>query len=197
VLTWTLPSALLGNAAGGRFRILANWFFALSTSAWLRWRLRYNALTIWQSEEFQADVTIDTAIRDMGVIQLPPWLVDSDFDVADIDLELRARLDGGGNIFPDFFQLTPTDSYRVLIPVAYGVAYEQRLIDDGILNMTYVDSGADTGRYGYYAPRGMPVYLWPSRDQRLYFLMTSWIGDAEIDRTIAVRIYYRPRRLTL
>ena len=64
--------------------------------------------------------------------------------------------------------------------------------------MTYVDSGAGTGRFGWYVPRGAPVMLWPGRAQRLYFLQhSSELNVAEIARTMSVRIYHRPRRLTL
>lgn len=197
-MSWSLDSDLLGHAAGGRFHILGRFIISLSWAAWLRWRLAQGSVVLWQSEEFQIDANYALAIRDMGAIQLPPWLVDSGYNVSDITLQLRARREGGGNIYPDFFQLTPTDSYRILFPVGHGTQYDQRLVDDGILNMTYVDSGAGTGRYGYYTPRGAPVYLWPDRDQKLYFLMHSWTGDtAELARTMAVRIHYRPRRLTL
>jgi len=198
VLAWTLPSSLLGHAAGGRFQVLSKWLISLSHDVWLRWRLRYNNLTVWEGEEFQRDPTYALAIRDLGAIQLPPWLVDSGYNVGDLDLELRARRESAGDIYPDFFQLTPTDSYRTLFPVAYGAQYQHRLIDDGILDMVYVDSGESTGRFGYYVPRGSPIMLWPGRNQRLYFLQHAWTMDtAEIDRTMSVRIYHRPRRLTL
>jgi hypothetical protein len=40
--------------------------------------------------------------------------------------------------------------------------------------------------------------IWPGRDQRLYFLTHSTtMNYASIDRTLSVRVFYRPRRLTL
>ena len=198
VLEWSLPSELMSAAGGGHFHMIMRFWLTLNTGIWFRLRIRSQNLPIWASQQFQVDKRYAMTVRSMGVVQLPPWLVGGHDAVDALTLQLLAQKQGGGTLYPDFLQLTPTDSYRVLFQAAGGAGYGQRIVDDGILNLLYVDTGAGTGRRGVFVGRGTRVTLWPGRDQRLYFLTHSaTFNTSEIGRTMAVRVYYRPRRLTL
>jgi hypothetical protein len=145
-----------------------------------------------------AEVTLGSNyIQDLGVLQLPPWLR-GETGLYPVDLILYARREGGSGSFSlDFIQLTPLDSYRVLTPRGYGAAYGVTVVDDSIMNSLYTMGWDSSYKTGHYMHRGEPIMLWPARDQRLYILGTSDVSGSAVERTYSVRVYYRPRRLTL
>ena len=80
----------------------------------------------------------------------------------------------------------------------YGVLQNSRMVDDGVNDVCYIDTGAGADKAGYLVPYGSPIELYPGKKQKLYFLMHSNIGNvAEIHRTASVKLFYRPRRRTI
>lgn len=198
VLRWNLSAALLGAAQGNFFQLIPRFAAATGiTDTWFRFKVIYQNSVVWEGEQRKPDSIYAYLLRELGSAQLPPWLTGSTSLVA-LQLALFARRTGGGSFSLDFVQLTPTDSYRVLTPHGYGLAYNERLVDDGIGGLLYADSGSGTARAGHYVGYGKPLHIWPGRDQRIYFLASGWTANtAEIARTMTVRVYHRPRRLTL
>lgn len=98
----------------------------------------------------------------------------------------------------DFMQLTPMEAgtgFRLLrpidetlvnIPATTGV-----IQDDMIGGATYIESNQ-----GNYQGIGGPIAIIPGVAQRLYFLVDG-ASDAAIARTITLKAYIRPRKLTI
>jgi hypothetical protein len=196
VLRWVLSTAMLNAYAGGWFRMLGR-FTTSPTDVKITPKVTFPSGTPLTVVAEAPEATLSSRrIQDLGVLQLPPWLR-GETDLYPVDLTLYARKTGGGAFNLDFIQLTPLDGYRVLTPRGYGAAYGITLIDDGISGSVYTTGWGGTAKTGHYLSRGVPIMLWPGRDQRLYFLSTHDTGGSEIERTFSVRVYHRPRRLTL
>lgn len=196
-LRWELSTAMLNAFAGGWFRLLGR-IISTSTNTKLQAKVTFPSGTPLTPVAEAAEVTLGSNyIQDLGVLQLPPWLR-GETGLYPVDLTLYARREGGSGSFSlDFIQLTPLDSYRVLTPRGYGAAYGVTVVDDGIMNSLYTTGWDISYKTGHYMYRGEPIMLWPARDQRLYILGTSDVGSSAVERTYSVRVYYRPRRLTL
>lgn len=161
--------------------------------------MKWNVTTIWQSERAKPSSLRSIAIRDLFSLRLPPWLPNST-SLDDINLVLSGYQVTGSpiDVKLDFLQLTPADGWRYLTPTGYGVPNGSRIMDDGILDELYVDDGSGSDKIGIYLGYGSSIYLEPNKLQRLYFLMHSNASNtAEIARTASVKIFYRPRRLTI
>jgi hypothetical protein len=98
----------------------------------------------------------------------------------------------------DFLQLSPIEagnSFRFLRPVDESlvtIAATTGLITDNMIDGgLYIES-----QQGVYQGLGGPIMLIPSTLQRLYFLVDG-ASDAAIARTITVKGYFRPRKLTV
>ena len=200
LFNWTLSAAFL-NACKGRFYKLLARFHNMDnlTSVRFRLRIQYQVTTIWQSGQVSLDATRAIQIRDLFTLRLPPWLPEQTGLLA-IQMSITGQQSTGSpiNVDLDFLEVCPVDGWRQITPVGYGVAQNQRVIDDGIGGALYVDDGSGTGKIGILTGYGAPVMLQPGKLQRLYFLMHSAsINTAEIARTISVKLFYRPRRQSL
>lgn len=190
-LEWALDSTFLGRALGNRFRMLAR---VVSTSTGVRVGAKVLLVGLTTVAE-TPEVTITAGLNDLGIIQLPPWLT-GQTGLYELTLALYGRLTGGATLTLDYVQLTPLDGYRMLVPRGYGAAYQTTLVDDGITRALYVTWGAG-GKTGHYVGHGEPLALRPTVAQRLCFLFSNSLGGADIARTHTVRVYYRPRLLTI
>ncbi|MDD5059307.1 MAG: hypothetical protein PHQ60_15730 [Sideroxydans sp.] len=194
--SWTLSSALLTSCAGNYFQLVARFATAPVNLAYYRFkvRLKRGAATIWESAPFGIDT--GGAIVPLLAMRVPPWRPPSG-DVAACTLQLRLyRNDGGDDDLDlDFFHLFATDSYAMLRFVGAALDEGDTLVFDSIEDNVYVSGAA--GATGSFVRYGTLIMLEPAADQRLYFAQASWIGYAEIDRTMTVKAYYRPRRLAL
>lgn len=191
VMWWTLDDTFLSACGGLWFRVLAR-FTSMDSDVRLQVKSSYYAGTVLQ--EAQEVIARTHDITDLGALRLPPWLP-GESGLQDVELELWGRKSGGGSFSLDFLMLMPAEGFRAFSPLGYGLPQNATLVDDGILGKTYVTRS--TGKAAYYVPRGLPIMLIPGSSQRLYFLCENWSGDAEIDRTHSIRVYARPRILTL
>jgi len=98
-------------------------------------------------------------------------------------------------------QLIPVDGFRYIQGInTAGATTNERIVDDAILRYTYQDDGAGADKRGFYATYGNPIHLYPAKNQRLYFLMHGNGASTEmatVNRKLSVKLYYRPRRLSL
>lgn len=191
IMEWTLNAAYLAKTQGFSFRLLAR-VVAASAGLRLKPKVLFSLTPLWEG----AEVAVGTSEwLDLGVVRLPPWLA-GQTNLYDISLALYGKLSGGASISLDFVQVTPLDGYRYLASRGYGAAYLTTLVDDGIENLLYVDWGG-AGLIGNFVAQGQRVHAWPGRALRLYFLAVNSSGNMDIDRTHTVRVYYRPRVLSV
>jgi hypothetical protein len=135
-------------------------------------------------------------LLDFGTVPLPPALIGSGLEMGEMFLVLAADANASGThtLDMDFLQLTPLDGWRAHDSTA-SIPAGEGLFDDGIAGYAYHFDGD----YGYNLPpaRGHAIHLLPGHDQRLYILQMGADGQAAILRSVALKAYYRPRRVTL
>lgn len=197
LLDWTLSTAMLNALAGNYAHLLLRLYnTTIYTDLWLRVRIKFEVSTIWEGPALLARA--NRILQDLGTVQLPPYLLGAG-DLYPLHLMVYGtRAQAGTHLLNvDCLQVAPADGWRKLQPKGYGLGYEARLVDDMIAGALYTDSWATPGKVGNYIGYGAPIMLAPGRAQRLYFLWDTTVGGAGIDRTLSVKAFYRPRRLTL
>ncbi len=193
LLTWTLSTELLNKLAGRYVRIIGIFTGSVPTSTWLRFKVKFALTTIWEGP---LTLLGTISLQELVSMRLPPYLVGAG-DLYPLDLVLSAKSSVSHSFGLDFLQLTPLDGWRKLVYKGYGLGYEARIVDDAIDGYLYTDGWTPAGKTGHYVGYGEPILLQPGRVQRLYFLHMPWAGSFVIYRTLSVKIYYRPRRLTI
>lgn len=196
---WGMTAAALAAYAGRDFRPLAR-MITVSTDIYVKLQIRFPSAgsstpgptTVYETEEVL--LSSDYELTQLPVIQLPSWLK-GETSQYPVDLCLLARkVTGSGTITIDYIALMPLDGYRILTPKGYGVPYGGVLIDDGIRGTLYVNLGT---KAGYYIGFGDKLMVWPGLGAKFRVLIMDIYADAVIARTTSVRMYYRPRRLTV
>lgn len=199
MFTWSLSASYLNACKGNYYKFMARFEAGDPANVKFRIRLKYNAVTIWQSGQVSLDQSRAFQIRDIATLRLPPWLV-GQTSLAALSLVLTGQQSTGSsiNVNLDFLQVTPVDGWRMLECAGYGIDQNERLMDDGFNKVSYIDNGSGLAKVGDFVGYGEPIHLYPGKKQRLYFLMHSSTTDtAEIARTISTKLYHRPRRETL
>jgi hypothetical protein len=189
-INFWINSTQLQRTQGRRFRLLAR-FAANTGTPTITPRLVDDTgnVTFWRGESVIL-ATQGQHIADLGTVTLPVGGWGADYGGVTLSLGCR----GAMNAQLDFVQLTPLDAYRYVELFGYAVANNAALVDDGIGERTYIlTSGV---AYPYAAPRGAPLLLYPNTTQRIIFLHQTSTA-APIANAFSVRVYYRPRRLTL
>ena len=199
VANWTLSAAYMNAAEGGYFKAILRYYLAGNTA--IRWRLKilYNVTELWSTDLITQDTSVATLVRDLVTFQLPPWIPGLT-SLAAMNLVLTAYHNSGAaeGIGIDAVGIIPVDGWRALRYIGYGTAQNSRIVDDGIDSRLYEDDGSGASKIGIYVGYGQPIQLKPAANQRLYFMLHSnVINTAEVARTIRVKLYYRPKRLTL
>ena len=196
LLTWTLGTALMEAAMGRYYRAMV--MFRVEPSAADRFRMQIEGPggVLWRGSLISIDSIYSDRIRDFGVFRLPPWL-EGMTDLSGLDLVMRIKvMDQPRTLNVDYLQLTPLDGWRSYEPLE-SLDVGHRYIDDGINERLYMDDGS-SNRKGNVIGNGRPIMVKPETDQRLYFLQHGGsLGTAAIDRSLSIKLYYRPRRRTL
>ena len=196
---WTLTQANMQRTGGRRVRVVAR-FAGTSGPLYVTPQVRTSAgVALWTGDEISIGPLLYEAWRDLGIVPLPPGGYDDTYGAHQIALVFRGT--GLGEL--DILQLTTVDSYRYLEMPVPGVAVgnSATVVHDGIEGRAYVTtSGARTGLPTSF---GGPLLLQPATNQRICILWqihagaTAGVGDAPVGDTASVRLYYRPRRLTV
>lgn len=193
--TWTLTAARVAACMGRDYKILAR--FADSSGITDVWFHTLTAASIpgalVRPSNYYARV-----LRDLGTVQLPPWLggVGSPGAV-NIELYGRRAVELTQTINLDFLFLMPTDSYREYQMLG-ELEYQYTLVDNGTEDMVYTQDSSGANRQGNVTAIGEPLMVEPGRDARIYFLHHLNLADsAPITRTLSIKAFYRPRRSTL
>jgi hypothetical protein len=197
---WDLPTALLNAAQGNYFRLMT-WLHTTNsaTDLEIQWRVRVASLTSLFETDWVPLATGRRLIESLSV-QLPPRTVGAAAEHYPLSLALYGRRLGGASttVNLDFVQLSPLDSWRAFRSTGFQMAHNVSLVDDGPAGHLYTVgwSGTPNGRLPNYVAGGEPLQLFPGRDQRLYFLMSGTTSDT-LDKTAEVKLWYRPRTISL
>ncbi len=189
-----LTTAMLNAAKGNKFRVLARFYSAPPSDCQARIKVYTSVTPLWEGE--QVDISSANGIIDLGTVRLPPYLVGTG-TIYPLELYVLYEKAAGGTVSLDFLQLTPLDGWRSLESRGYGASYNVRVVDDGLDDLVYSDGWSPAGKFGNYVGYGNRIMLWPGKDQRLYFLSNKLSAISDIAQTWSVRVYYRPRILTL
>lgn len=197
IATWTITGAQLAAAGGRWMRALARFANTFAyTDLYLRLRLTANGVTLWNGE--QQLMTASVQLQEIGSLPLPPRLGGLS-SLANISMVLSAQRIAGGSLTADLDHLTllSLNGWRKFTAIANGMTSGQTLNDDGIAGRVYTTQAG--GNYSDWAVEGNPLRLWPdpARTQRLRFAWARSDSTMVIADQMAVRLYYRLRRLTL
>jgi len=197
LFTWALSSTLLGYTKGKYFKILGR-FLTQVNNVWFRPDIYYGTVVpLWEGPYTRPGSTLTDYLWDLGVIQLPPWLLDvTSPDALSLRLYGKRAVASTINVSLDYLYLLPLESYR-LLQVNGNVPYQSAIVDDGTLSQLYSQNASAAARRGDIVGYGEPILVQPGKLQRLYFLHHhSFANYAQIDRTLSIKAWYEPRRLT-
>lgn len=196
---WDLTSSMLSQYKGRFFRIFAKFGSNPPINGlYTQFRLYFPSGTYLTLVGQTPEVMLSTSYtyQDLGTIQLPPWLTNEDnLTALRLGMFVRSASNTLANLAFDYIHITPLDGFRVLDPVGYGTPYGYTLTDDAMNRSLFVTDG--TTKAGYYVGYGNPLMVWPGRNTKFYFMARNDFDAFELTRTYRIRIFYRPRRLTV
>lgn len=202
IFSWTLSRALLATLRGHWYRLMMRTVNPTpGTLVGARFRLKVVAevTTIFVSQWVTLGSDGATAahqLHDLGLVQLPPGLVNAASPLP-LTFQLEAQRPTTVQMWLDFLYLLPTESARILVPKGYNTPNGVTLADDGASNTAYtlINDGID--RLPNYLTYGSPLVVEPGRRNTFYVLCDNDFDQSEVDRTHSVKLFYRPRRLTI
>lgn len=188
-MRWDLGATLMNKAAGKLFRVLAVLNGASgSGTAQVTVQNYAGTVVLWKGDV--VPMLDAVGILDLGAIPLPPGGYSTSYGQFDLAVTFK----GTGTWSFDFLQLTPTDGLG-LVSCTYNIASGEHVVLDSILRRDYsLLSGA---QYPHVVASGGRIELYPNRLQRIYVLAQSTEAGVVAGDTFSVRVYCRPRRLTV
>lgn len=195
---YTVTAGLVAAMAGRYVRLLGR-FVGLSAPMWASVYLQdASNHTLWWGPEVLVQATAtDLRLKDLGAIPLPPVDLGASAGAVKIVVQFRQALadDETATCNFDFMQVMPTECLRVLR------AYETPVANGGVVVLDEIE---DTGyfvlggvRVAGLAREGTRLLLKPGQTQRVAMLCDEGGNAMNIGRAFAVRMWYRPRRLTV
>jgi hypothetical protein len=200
IAEWTLSDELVGNAAGGRFAVLARWRGAFPyTNCWTRLvLLTSNNKVLWRGDLVNVSSTRELVL--LNTMRLPPYLANM-VNTKSIKLRLYALRNQSGthSIDLDYLQFSPISGdagWKRFLSVDDGIAYQEKFIHDALERQDYLMDTTD-GLIAEFTAYGGPILLIPGRSQRIYFNTCDKDGAAKISQTFKIKVWYRPTRSAL
>lgn len=204
VIDWTLTTASLGYYRARYFKAILKLFDNSGNPNNYNYqlRIRRNSTIIWEGPivrygGYPKGTTTGDSVplaRDLGTFRIPPQykIIPS---MQNLKLELvftpyDTTVGSVPGLKIDYLMLLPVDGFRYLQSVA-GVAQNSIIYDEGYQGYAYVITSGGKGE-GDVIGYGNQIMLQPGTDQRIYFFQ-----GPDIFRTGQVKIYYRPRRLSI
>lgn len=196
---WELTSSELDDFAGRYYRVLHALTSSPLTDTWARLRVQIPANSPLTTV-YEGDLVLLNSgrrLQDLGVIQLPPWLRGVT-GLQSLAVSLYARKTGGGSLYTDYLKILPAETFRSIVPVGYGNVAGTTLVDDQIEDELWNEVATDSSdKTGNFYVRGKKQYVWPGRDATFYVKVISSSGTPTDTINGALRVYYRPRRLSI
>ena len=186
---WTLSAALLQDAQGYDFHMLAR-FRSVNGTVYIRPAIYDSSGTyaLWTGDESQVGLLSD-AIIDLGVCPLPPGGYSTAYGAQRLYWGMRSA--SSIVVQTDFIAFFPANTFRklrMLSLTANGV----KVTDDQPEGRAYsVASSVETPNV---AVSGLPLTVWPNTLQRIYVLWSYADLSASISTTMSVKAWYRPRK---
>lgn len=131
---------------------------------------------------------------DLGTLRIPSGLGNVDLQ-AGVVLRLSARATVSTLLNIDYVFLFSTNSIRHLVQRGNTIDDDDFVIEDGIEEAAY--SKEDTVKHAIYTQFESPVMLVPDLDQQICFVHDDADGDSVIDTESTIKMWYRPRLLTI
>jgi len=203
LLTWTLSAADLQRMRGLRFTPFLRLGNALATSDYdFGWQIIDSGLIPLSPIKWARGTTSDYCIQLNGN-EIPPYLSDA-ATLNSLSLALKCRrLTGGTNtVDVDAVYLLPCDpvhgGMRAYSTRTGGLPLNDKLVEDGVTQQTYEDNSANGGGVlGGWRTDGDWLTIRPNCNNQFYTIQVDSGGVPDARRTLSVKAYYRPRRLTL
>ena len=196
VATWALSTTELSYMAGGRFKILARWAADFPyTDMWLRLKLEGANSVLWTGDLSLIPNT--RQLHELDTCRLPPYLA-GQAALKGINLKLYAlRNQAGAHTTKlDYLQLSPISGYngwKRFVSVDDGVEYQEYFTHDATEGFTY-RTDTSSKIIAEFTDYGGDIMLVPNAVQKLYMLSCDESGDAHVEQTWTVKLWYRPRR---
>lgn len=191
--SFALSASLLQKTEGRFVHLLARMPFLSSSPIYARAEIRDgNGLVILAAGR-EVTLSSTSLLQNLGTLPLPPGGYNTAYGALTLRLLFRVAVSSTINL--DYVQLTPADElcYRYILALDTGHENNCILVDDGIEGVTYKTLSGNNSPI--YAPWGRPLHVFPGVNQRIYTLFDG-VG-ATIARTLSVKAFYRPRRLTI
>lgn len=203
VMTWTLAAADLQRMRGMRFMPILRLANGLGTADFdFGWQLLDSGLFALTPIKWVRPSSTDQCVP-LNSGEIPPYLSDAaTLNTLSIALKCR-RLTGGTNTIDlDSIYLMPCDpvhgGMRVYSTKTGGLPLNDKLIEDGIAQQTYEDNSANGGGVlGGWRTDGDWMTIRPNCNNQFYIIQLDASNVPDARRTLSVKAYYRPRRLTL
>ncbi len=182
--SWTLSSTALYLAAGRFFQPVLRFHAAPPEGTRLRVQILDGSYPLWEGAP--AWIRPGDHWQILPAVQVPPQQVVVD-PMKPLTLSLSAQIkeDGAHTLDLDALQLAPLDGWRRLLPLAGGLAQGSAVTDDNRSGVVYLSTpGSQAG----YSGAGPTLTLMPGANSRLFFFQSGLDGQAEIGRTLNVRL---------
>lgn len=199
IAKFALSGSFLDACAGGNFLVIGKMGNDISANASVyakvsaRFPQSTGLTTIGEGLETRLSST--TNFQTFGTIRLPPAGRGSGA-YADLALWLTVRSSASFNFYLDYIQIVPVDTgYAYIDQLGYSWA-SGLAVFDYIENEHYLSSSTYTTKAPIMVAGGVPIMLYPSEVQRLYFS----VSDANafyVHRNLNIEMKYRPRRLSI
>jgi hypothetical protein len=138
-------------------------------------------------------------MQPLGIVRLPPS-TDILSDPASVTTALRGWASGGMSrtLKPDCMIWAPMDSYAELGRSDNKYAGSSQMIVEewGANRQSRIEDLDGSDQYHFFDISAGELTVTPGKTQKLYFAFKSW-SLAYVDAHLHVRLYYRPRRLTI
>lgn len=191
-----LSASLLQKTAGRRYKLMARFVgYSSASPIYVRPIVR-EAEGVQDVPGGRGEIALlpasTTEWVDLGAIGLPPGGYNTGWAAHTLFLSIRSATNAIVNL--DFIQVTALDSWRHVVQPGMQIAVGDGVLDDGILGQAYsVESGA---YHAIVAPRGKPLMLYPGKAQRITINHDQG-STYDVTSALTVRMWYRPRRVTV
>lgn len=189
IIRWTVSGNMINSLGGRVVRLLSRWnWIPAQPPVFVRTTLSGIALA---GDERQLPANHEFV--DLGSVRFPTARFDSP---APGQIVMTLRSAQTVQLELDYLHLAVTTSgFRKIEYTGSGLAQGRAVVDDPIEGLAY--SMVGTGHLPDVSAYGDPLWIYPGpQPQRLYFLIDRGT-TAPVQSTMQVRIFYRPRRLTI
>lgn len=190
---WVIPSAWADKFRGRFARVIVRW-----TDGAYDWvfqpkiKDQYGLLDLFVGRPRASGVG---GLLDLGTVPIPPIAYTEDLAEQKLEIELYHTGAGNNSGSIDFIVLLPTDSGRTIVQTGMQIPAGDWVIFDEIERLWV--SNESNLKHPIFTPRGPGVLAFPEVANRVWIFHDGFSTTGATDAAKSIKIYYRPRRLTL